>query len=480
MNNQKAKRVLLERQRRVERKALSWETPNFPRQNEFVFDNSPLIAVQCTRRSGKSYGAGLKLFKAAYETPNVSVLYISKTRQSAKNIMVKDVLAKINREKKLSAVYNKSELSFTLPNGSVIYLLGIDNSEEEAEKLLGQKFKLVVIDEAAVISRDLYKVIYSVLKPAVADYSGQICMISTTSDLLASFYYKVTAENYPGWKVMKWSAYDNPFMEKQWVKEIKQLKKDNPRIYETPYFRRMYLNEWVIDQEAIIYRYDQSNIIQSPPTDITDYILGVDLGWDDPTAFSVCGYNENKLYVIETYKKSKMILTAVAEKIKELENKYGGFNKIVVDGAARQSIEEMRARYGINFTSAEKLGKRDHIEMMNTELAVGRIQLLDSGSEALRAEWDNLVWDEKAKLRGRYTEHPSCPNHLSDATLYAYWYAHCYFFNDNFRVDDKEYVEPTSEKAVDAFWEREDNEMVNKKTNPDVDWLEEGTNDFEF
>lgn len=477
MDKSKAKRILLENQKRLLRKEkLVWESPRFQKQNNFINCTDSLIAVQCTRRAGKSYGAGLKLFKAAYETPNCSVLYVAKTRQSAKNIMCKDILSKINREKNLGAVFNKSELTFTLPNGSVIYLLGIDNSEEEAEKLLGQKFKLVVIDEAAVIQRDLYKVIYSVLKPAVADYNGQIVMISTTSDLLNSFYYKVTAEGYPGWTVMKWGAGDNPFMKEVWAKEIKELKKNNPRIHETPHFRRMYLNEWVIDTESIIYRYDATNIVDSIPSDINEYILGVDLGWDDPTAFSVCGYNEDRLYVIETYKKSKMLLTTVADKIKELESKYGKFTKIVIDGAAKQSVEEMRARYGINFTPAEKLGKKDHIEMMNTELAVNRVMLLEHGTEPLRAEWDGLVWDERAKLKGKYKEHPACPNHLSDATLYAYWYAYTYFFNDNLKVEPKEYIEPTSERAVDKFWEQAEQDVLRKKHTPQ-DWLEDGLND---
>ena len=222
--------------------------------------------------------------------------------------------------------------------------------------------------------------------------------------------------------------------------------------------------------------HSDNDIIQSIPTDITNYILGVDLGWDDPTAFSVCGYNDNRLYVIETYKKSKMLLTSVADKIKELEIKYGGFDKIIVDGAAKQSVEEMRARYGINFTSADKLGKRDHIEMMNTELAVGRIKLLDSGSEALRAEWDNLIWDERAKLKGKYKEHQSCANHLSDATLYAYWYAHCYFFNDHLKPVVEEFIDPTSEKAMDNYFEEKAMKVANLNNNTE-DWLSEGTTD---
>jgi hypothetical protein len=120
--------------------------PAFPAQSAFIADQAKLKVVLCTRRSGKSYGAGLYLYQEAYETPGASCLYIALTRDSAKKIMWKDVLKPINRRLGLGAHFNETELTATLPNGSVVYVLGVDSSEEEKQKLLGQKYKLVVID----------------------------------------------------------------------------------------------------------------------------------------------------------------------------------------------------------------------------------------------------------------------------------------------------------------------------------------------
>src|SRR6267378_7703250 len=113
--------------------------PAFPAQTTFISDPAKLKVVLCTRRSGKSYGAGLYLDREAYETPGVSCLYIALTRDSAKKIMWKDVLKPINRKLGLGTRFNETELTATLPNGSVIYVLGVDSTEEEKQKLLGQR-----------------------------------------------------------------------------------------------------------------------------------------------------------------------------------------------------------------------------------------------------------------------------------------------------------------------------------------------------
>jgi hypothetical protein len=89
----------------------------------------------------------------------VSCLYIGLTRESAKRIMWKDILKDINRQRTLGIQFNESELSAKFPNGSVIYLVGADSNEDERQKLLGQKFVLVVIDEAQAFGIDLRQLV---------------------------------------------------------------------------------------------------------------------------------------------------------------------------------------------------------------------------------------------------------------------------------------------------------------------------------
>jgi len=192
----------------------------------------------------------------AAKNPGVSVLILGKTRASVKAIYWKDILTVLNRRYNLRAKPNKSELSLELPNGSVVYLSGVDADEDEMHKILGQKFKLVVLDEGGSYNIDQRALVYGILKPAVADYQGQIAMIGTPTNYLNSLYFDVTTGKEPGWSVHKWSVMDNPHMARQWAEDLELLLRANPDIQDTPQFKQFYLGEWVVDLDALVYRYD--------------------------------------------------------------------------------------------------------------------------------------------------------------------------------------------------------------------------------
>ena len=420
VDQKKAKRILAEIARRQLLKP-DWKGVCFEKQWDFINDPSSFKAVQCTRRAGKSYSAGIYAFKEAFETPGCSIVILGLTRDSVKRIFYKDILKELDRKFNLETKFNGSDLTATLPNGSIIYLLGVDANPDDMNKLLGQKNKLVIIDESAFFRQDMHKLIYEILRPSVIDYEGTVAMISTTSNLTNTLYYDVLNEKIGGWKTFKWTAYDNPHMASKWKAEIKRLKVDIPGIEETPHFRRMYLNEWHVDDSGLIYKYASDiNDISALPDESWRYVLGIDLGYNDPTAFVVCAYSEHdpKLYVLETFRKSEMIVKDVATKIKELEARYG-FETMVIDNASKQVVEELKQRYNLPLTAAQKTDKRDYIELLNSDMIVGNIQVMPS-AQTLIDEWKALVWDERALERGKHVEHPGLPNHLCDAFLYAW------------------------------------------------------------
>ena len=440
LSKDEARRILAEVNKR-EKGRPKWEEHSFEAQWEFITDPQSLKAAQCTRRAGKSYGCGLYLVKTAIENPGVTCMYIAKTRESAKRIMIKDVLTVLNDELELNAEYKKQEMSFVFPNGSVIYLVGADNSENEMTKLLGQKFKLCIIDEAAFFQQDLRTLVYEVLKPACADLRGTIAMISTTSDLTKGLYYDVTNEVEAGWSVHKWSAQDNPHMTEMFNAEIAEMVERNPDIKETPAFKRMYMNEWVIDTDASVYRFkrDRNVIAQLPDLKTNErlghkwhYVLGIDFGWNDPTAFVVMAYHpldeKGKLYVLKCYKASNMVGQDIGDKVKEIQAEFPEI-RIVVDPASKQLIEDIRARFGFHMISAEKTDKKGHIGIMNSDMQLGNLHLVvndDNGVEELVDEYIGLIWDIRQRDRGRYVEHAACANHLADAALYAWRFCYAY------------------------------------------------------
>lgn len=401
-------------------------------QDDFIAHPAKFKAMLATRRTGKSYGCGKYLCKEAYENPGVSVLYIALTRESAKKIMFKDVLKPINRKYKLNIKFNETALTATLPNGSVIYLIGVDSSEDEKDKILGQKYKLAIIDESASFSIDLRQLVYGTLKPAMADLGGTIVMVGTPGNLTKSLFFDVTTGKEPGWHLLKANTADNPFMADKWKKEIEELTINQPYIVDTPMFKQMYLGQWVVDIEALVYKYNEDrNLIKERPVHLSgswQYLMGVDLGYDDDSAFVVVAFHEHdtNLYVVDSYNRSKMDITDVANKIKDMKQKWD-IHKIVVDGANKQAVEEIKKRHSISLETADKRGKEDFIEIMNSELIMGRIKLVENASAPIINEWSSLVWKEKGgKIVVPKEENPNCSNHLSDALLYIWRYCFQY------------------------------------------------------
>lgn len=392
----------------------------------------------CTRRAAKSFSAAKRLLRAMDKHPGCSCLFIALTRESAKKILWKDVLKVINRKWKLRAKFNETDLTMTLPNGSVLYLLGVDTTEDEKEKLLGQKYAEVVIDEGASYSIDLNQLVYGVLKPAVADYRGTIAIVGTPGNIKVGLFFELTNGKNPskpsrwtvrGWSGHCWSTFDNPYMVENWKAEIADLIRDNPRIEETPLYQQYYLGLWVIDESKLVYRYmPVRNDFSQLPTyahGAWHHILAMDLGFTDATSFTVLAYHDHdrNLYVRESRKVAELDITAKAEHADALKKKYP-IEQVVIDGSNKDAVAELNNRHSLEAIAADKTGKADFIDIMNSEFIQARILLAEGeATQALRDEYANLIWDEKKleKLRKR-EEHPACENHCTDGTLYGWRY----------------------------------------------------------
>lgn len=404
--------------------------PDFHFQNNFIKDPAKLKALFCTRRAAKSYTAGLYMVKEALENPGVNCLFIGLTRLSAEGIVWKDILKVIDRTHNLNMQFNQSKLTATLPNGSVIWLAGVDSDEDEMNKLLGKKYRLVCLDEASLYTINLNLLVYGILKPATVDNNGTICMMGTSSNITRGLFFDITTGREAGWSLHTWTAKDNPHIAKQWAQELEDIKQNRPQFMDTPLFRQWYLNEWVVDTEKLVYKFsEERNLLYRLPIyhrGAWSYVLGVDLGYHpDPSAFVLVGFHEHDktLFVLETFKATEMDVTDVAHKIKEFQSRYSIY-KVIIDGANKQAVEEMQRRHDVALTAADKTGKADFIELMNAEFIQSKIKL-DRSCTDLIEEYRTLVWKEDGdRIALPRKEHPNLPNHLADAALYAWRF--CY------------------------------------------------------
>lgn len=433
--------------------------PNHPTQAAFIEAPGRLKAALCTRRAGKSIGAARYLLKVAYEHPGVECLYLALTRKSAKAILWRQLL-KMNAKWGLMGIPHGNDLTLTLPNGSLIRLAGADAGPEESEKFLGVPYKLVVIDEAASFRQDLKHIVYSTLKPAMIDLRGTICMIGTPGNHTRGLFYDVTngSKEYGDWVVHRWSAFDNPYILEELKLDLEEIDKYRPLYRETAAFKQMYLGQWVIDNSKLVYDFtvERNTFINADHTYVgkPSYILGVDLGYEDDSAFVICMYtpHDPTLYIVWAESKPHMTITDVAEKIKLLEagiTRSGGhgFDAMIIDGANKQAVEDIRRRYNLPLKAADKREKAEFIEIMNADFTMGRIKLDIEHTKKLQDEYTGLVWDEKSLKK---QENPKYPNHLCDAALYSWRHCYSYLW---------EAAEVVPEQGSEEYWQAEARRM---------------------
>ena len=422
----------------------------------------------------------------ALKNPGTNCLFVGLTRASAKAIIWKDVLRVIDRMHGLKARFNLTELTMTLSNGSVIRLAGIDSDESDMLKLLGAKYRLVCIDEASLYSVDVRNLVYGILKPAMTDPNasgqrGTICLTGTSSNFTRGLFYDVTTGRETCWALHTWSALDNPHVARQWQEELDEIALKRPLYMETPQFKQWYLNQWVVDEDKLVYRYGEDrNVFTELPRLAPEgwsFVLGVDLGYEDDTAFTLSAYhvNDPNLYILRTFKRKHMLFedkpgkVSVISKIEEfMRHPTQAPQRIIVDGAVKKAVETMRVRSSIPFEYADKTGKADYIELMNADLIQGKIKLHKDCTE-LRDECMSLVWmTDGDKIRLPKKENPSLSNHLADSALYNWRCGYHYASQPATKKTVKGSKEWYEEQAQ-GIWERE-RERLEQEAQGGGDW----------
>lgn len=425
-------------------------TECFPEQLIFIKDPSKRKKLCLTRRSGKSTTVGLYLINEALTYPRSKYVYVGLTKDTAKSVMWTDIFENIIIKLNVPAKLVGLQIKFN--NGSVIQLTGADATYKEKHKLRGQKNRIAVIDECQSFTQDLKELVESVILPTLADLEGTLCMIGTPGNEQGLHYWwqiNDPKNKNNTWKDFHWTWKDNPFARDNVKKSLDEIIQKDPNIIKTTSFRQEWLGEWVIEDNARVYKADKSiNYINELPLGLLDshtvYLLSIDLGYIDATAFVISCYNPNlndKMYVLKSNKFSKLTISAVAEKIKEYQSLYS-FRNITVDAANRQAVEEMRLIHGLPLWAAEKQGKEAHISLLNSDFQTARVLILKDTNQELINELETLIWSQRDLLLGKHKEDPRKENHLTDALLYGH------HASRHFWYESKPVINPNNEDQI--------------------------------
>lgn len=425
-------------------------------QRAFWADKSKTKAAICSRRAGKTSMAARHLLQEALDHDDCLCAYIALTRNTAKRLLWKELKA-LDRKYKLKIRFNETELVAEFPNGSQIILTGAKNVDD-IEKLRGHAFRLVYIDECASFKPHIEELVEEVLEPTMMDSDGTMCMIGTPGSKCLGMFFDVTTGKRSGWSVHKWTFKENPYIPhaSKWLaRRMKQHGWDEQH----PVYLREWCGKWVRDTESLCYAFNsQKNTYEKLPSGYHwEYILGVDLGHDDSTAFVVGAFSRDlpDFYILDNWEEGELDVADVAERIQALRVKYKFF-RIVVDtgGLGKMIVETFKRRWRIPMKPAEKKDKKGFIETMNADFHAARVRVQEDAP--VIEEWTTLPWDDS-----REGEDPNFDNNIADAALYAYresrHYAHVP-------------TEPAPPKGSRDYYEK----VAQELEQADLDDLEEG------
>jgi hypothetical protein len=396
------------------RTRLSLDAFLFDHQLAFANDPAPFVTATCTRRAGKSVGVAAWLLEGPLKGCGPS-LYTTITRRESKRI-IWPIMLRINREHRLGYVPNESELSLRLNGVPAVYLMGVD-TRDEIEKARGTGWGRVAIDEAQTLPPYVEQLVNDVLMPSFMDHSGQLRVIGTPGAVPVGYFHELTQN--PSWGHHSWSVWQNPHLPNaramlEKVLAARGVTEDDPSI------QREWFGRWVYDPNSLVFRWTQQNHYDSrPPYRSWQYVIGVDLGFDDADAIAVLAWSDESpsLWLVEEWVGSKQSITDLGKRLGDFVARYEPL-EVVADtgGLGKKIADEITGRTGIPLTPADKTRKLEHIELLNDALRSGRLfARRDSrfAADALLVEWDRSS-PEKPKISDRYH------SDVCDAVLYAY------------------------------------------------------------
>ena len=372
--------------------------------------NNPKYRFVCgalSRRQGKTYISNI-IGQLMALIPNSHILLMS-PNYSLSQISF-DLQRNLIRHFDLEVVRNNAkERTIELSNGSTIRMGSIN----QVDSCVGRSYDLIIFDEAALVDgRDAFNI---ALRPALDKENSKALFISTPrgrNNWFADFYNRGYSDEYPEWISIKSSYHENPRHSKDDIAEAKKIMSEAE-------FNQEYLADFNV-YVGQVWNFDYTSCISDLSeidTSKMDLFAGLDVGYKDPTAFCVIGYNwdKEKFYLVDEYLEAERTTEYHATKIRKLMDKWD-VDWIYIDSAAQQTRFDFAQNFDISTINAKKsvLDGIAHVAAIvdNDTLVVD--QTCHHSLQAL----DQYQWDANPNLLREKPKHNQY-SHMADALRYA-------------------------------------------------------------
>ena len=304
---------------------------------------------------------------------------------------------------------NAKDKVIELTNGSTIRMGSIN----QVDSCVGRSYDLIIFDEAALADgKEAFNV---ALRPTLDKDNSKALFISTPrgkNNWFAEFFNRGFTDEFPEWASIRATYKDNPRMSETDISEARKSMSEAE-------FRQEYEADFNT-YEGQIWNFNHEECIENLEeldTSKMDIFSGLDVGYRDPTAFCVIGYDwdSEKYYLLDEYLDAEKTTEQHAAEIRRLVEKWN-IDYIYIDSAAQQTRFDFAQNYDISTINAKKsvLDGIAHVAGIvdNNNL------LVDQRCKESLAALDQYQWDPNPNLAREKPKH-NMASHMADALRYA-------------------------------------------------------------
>lgn len=381
-----------------------------PRQAEF-------LALQCREAlygGAASGGKSDALLMAALQyvhVPGYSAILFRRTYQDLN--LPGAIMARSHEWLQgTGAKWNGTDKRWTFPSGAQLSFGYLDNDRDRF-RYASAEFQLIGFDELTQFPEGWYRFLFSRLRKRVGINVPLRMRAATNPGGIGHEWVRrrFIEPGDPARPFIPARIIDNPSVNAEDYRQSLANLDEGTR-------RQLEDGVWIRDSEGLVYHYDEGrNAIAEAPK-CTHTVLALDFGVTAPTSFNVLGWREHDptVYVLGSWKVAKLAPSDAANRIAELEARFG-FDAIVGDlgGLGKAFAEEAQRRFHVPIEAAEKNNKLGYIALFNGDLEKGLIKVVRASCEPLTQEWQELPWHET-----RTKEMGGFDNHCADGVLYGW------------------------------------------------------------
>jgi hypothetical protein len=365
------------------------------------------VSAAVARRQGKTYIANI-IGQLVCLVPGSNVLLMS-PNYSLSQISF-DLQRNLIKHFDLEVIKdNAKDKVIELSNHSTIRMGSIN----QVDSTVGRSYDLIIFDEAALVDgRDAFNI---ALRPTLDKFNSKALFISTPrgrNNWFSEFYYRGYSDEYAEWASVRATYHENPRISEQDISEARKTMSEAE-------FNQEYMADFNT-YEGQVWAFNLEKCQQDLSelqTSKMDVFAGMDVGFKDPTAFCVIGYDWDKevYYLLDEYLDAERTTEEHASKIRDIINKWN-VDYIYIDSAAQQTRFDLAQNYDISTINAKKsvldgIGRVAGI-VDNDQLIV------DQKCKETLISLDQYQWDPNPNLLREKPKH-NYASHMADALRYA-------------------------------------------------------------